>query len=48
MIFKILRQEKHIFPIILVPLLIPNSFLWYYFEVVRHKKGNAGLTTELS
>ena len=32
MLLKIVRREKHIFPIILVPLLIPNSFLWYYFE----------------
>jgi hypothetical protein len=38
MILKILRQERHIFPIVLVPLLIPNSFLWYYFEGVGPKK----------
>lgn len=34
MLLKIVRHEKHIFPIILAPLLIPNSFLWYYFERV--------------
>lgn len=32
MLFRIVRHEKHMFPVILVPLLIPNSFLWYYFE----------------
>jgi hypothetical protein len=32
MLFKIVREEKHVFPVILIPLLIPNSFLWYYFE----------------
>jgi hypothetical protein len=32
MLFRIVRHEKHLFPLVLVPLLIPNSFLWYYFE----------------
>ena len=32
MLFRIVRHEKHVLPVILVPLLIPNSFLWYYFE----------------
>jgi hypothetical protein len=31
-LFRIIRDEKRLFPIILIPLLIPNSFLWYYFE----------------
>ena len=35
MLLRILRRGRPIFPIILVPLLIPNSFLWYYFERVK-------------
>jgi len=35
MLFMIVRHEKRLFPLILVPLLIPNSFLWYYFERIR-------------
>jgi hypothetical protein len=31
-LFRIVRYEKRLFPIILVPLLISNSFVWYYFE----------------
>jgi len=43
MLFKIVRHEKHTFPLILVPLLIPNSFLWYYFErVTRSRQQQAG------
>ncbi len=38
MLFKIVRHEKQVFPIILVPFLIPNAFLWYYFEVLVPKK----------
>ena len=32
---RILRYEKRPFPVILIPLLIPNSFLWYYFERIK-------------
>jgi len=43
MSFKIVRHEKHIFPVVLVPLLILNSFLWYYFErVTRSRQQQAG------
>ncbi|MGB6484919.1 MAG: hypothetical protein WBE86_15645 [Candidatus Acidiferrales bacterium] len=38
MLFKIFRCEKHVFPVILVPLLIPNSFLWYYFERITPRR----------
>lgn len=38
MLFRIVRKERHIFPIILVPLVIPNSFLWYYFEIVMQRR----------
>lgn len=38
MLFMILRHEKGMFPIILAPLLIPNSFLWYYFERIKPGK----------
>jgi len=32
MLYMIVRRERRVFPLILVPLLIPNSFLWYCFE----------------
>ncbi|MGB8524845.1 MAG: hypothetical protein WCD43_17920 [Candidatus Acidiferrales bacterium] len=38
MLFKIVRHEKHVFPVILVPLLIPNSWLWYYFERITPRR----------
>ena len=38
MLFSVIRREKHVFPVVLVPFLIPNSFLWYYFERVMPKK----------
>ena len=41
MIFTIIRHEKHILPMILVAFLIPNSFLWYYFERIRGKRRGA-------
>ena len=34
MLLRILRKESRVFPRILLPMLVPNSFLWYYFEVV--------------
>jgi len=36
MVFKIVRYEKRVFPVILLPFLVPNSFLWYYFERTAH------------
>ena len=42
MLFMIIRHEKRVFPIILVPLCIPNSFLWYYFERVMTRRNAAG------
>jgi hypothetical protein len=38
MVFRIIRYERRLFPVILVALLIPNSFLWYYFERVRPER----------
>lgn len=37
MLFRIVRHEKRVFPLILVPLLVPNSYFWYYFERVTPK-----------
>jgi hypothetical protein len=39
MLFRIVRKEKHLFPLILIPILIPNSFLWYYFEKISPAGG---------
>ncbi|HKV05074.1 MAG TPA: hypothetical protein VJO53_08215 [Candidatus Acidoferrales bacterium] len=38
MLFRIVRHEKRVFPMILVPLLVPNSFLWYYFERIAQQR----------
>jgi hypothetical protein len=38
MIFMIIRYEKRVFPLILVPFLIPNAFVWYYFARTRSKR----------
>jgi hypothetical protein len=30
MFFTILRRERHLWPIILVPMCVPYAFIWYY------------------
>jgi len=37
MLYRIVRHEKRLLPLIIVPILIPNSYLWYYFERVKPK-----------
>jgi hypothetical protein len=38
MIVMIIRYEKRVFPLILVPFLIPNAFVSYYFARVRPER----------
>ena len=38
MMYMSIRYEKKPFPILLLALFIPYTFLWYYFERVRPKK----------
>ena len=38
MMYIAIRYEKNPFPLILLAMFIPFSFLWYYFERVRPGK----------
>ena len=38
MMYVSIRYEKNPFPMVLLALLIPFSFLWFYFERVRPGK----------
>ena len=38
MMYTAVRHEKNPFPLLLLALFIPFTFLWYYFERVRPGK----------
>lgn len=38
MLFVVICHEEPLFPMVLIVLCIPNSFLWYYFERLRTKR----------
>jgi hypothetical protein len=38
MIYTAIRFEAHPLPFVLLGFCVPYSFLWYYFERVRHGK----------